>query len=101
MIGVITMSWDNVKITPESVNEFFNNLDMDTLLENMDRFFKEIDENEKKKAHEEYTYFTNTINHLITSTNHDFIKNSQIPSDYSLSEHTHRIVKDKQNERAA
>lgn len=63
------MSWEDVKITSKSVNEFLNKIDMNAVTKNAELFFKEIDNQHNKENNNKAHQFQSVLNDLISSTN--------------------------------
>lgn len=45
----MTLNWNEIKIDEKSVHEFFEEIDTDTLLHNIDQMLRQIDEEEDKR----------------------------------------------------
>ena len=45
----VSKSWTDNEITPKSVHKFFESIDTDALMHNIDRIIKQIDEENNQK----------------------------------------------------
>ena len=49
----MSLNWNEIKIDEKSVHEFFEEIDTDALLYNIDQMLKQIDEEESERKSEE------------------------------------------------